>query len=398
MTLIPTVPQPIVVRLENVSKRFVVRKDKSIKERITNPRLSRAHREEFWSLKDITLDIEAGSTIGLLGANGSGKSTLLKIIGGIIRATTGTVQSRGSLAALLELGAGFHQDLTGRENVYLNAAILGLSPQQTDAVFDEIVDFSGIVDFIDTQVKFYSSGMYVRLAFSVAIHVNPDILLVDEVLAVGDEAFQKKCMDKIREFQEQGRTIILVTHALGQVTDLCDRAIVLSHGAVIFDGSAVDAVNVLRDGFEVEYIAALIAEPERLQATVESMAIRQAGVLTEGPIATGQPFDVEVEIASEVDLAGFGLGLAIESEVGSLVTMTSTDLLNQQIVVTNGRARVAFTLNTPMLGTGRYFFSSALHAPDGSEVHRLTHGAELEIESPGRSKGNTYIDFTARSV
>jgi ABC-2 type transport system ATP-binding protein len=282
--------------------------------------------------------------------------------------------------------------------VYLNAAILGLTPQETDAVFDEIVEFSGIHDFIDTQVKFYSSGMYVRLAFSVAIHVNPDILLVDEVLAVGDEAFQKKCMDKIRAFQEEGRTIILVTHALGQVTDLCDRAIVLSHGSVIFDGSAVDAVNVLRDGFEEEYIAALIAEPFRPDATVQAMAIVHNGAVTAGPVATGEAFDVQVEIATETDLTGFGLGLAIESEVGSLIAMTSTGLLEQPIVVTDGRATVTFTLNSPMLGSGRYFFSSALHAPDGTEVHRLTHGADLAIESPGRAKGNTYIDFTARSV
>ena len=155
----------------------------------------------------------AGSTVGLIGPNGSGKTTLLKLIGGILQPTTGTVEHRGRLAALLELGAGFHPDLTGRENVYLNASILGLSRKQTDKYFDAIVDFSGIEQFIDTQVKFYSSGMYVRLAFAVAVHVDPDVLLVDEVLAVGDEPFQRKCMDRIRQFQHEGRTIVLVTHS-----------------------------------------------------------------------------------------------------------------------------------------------------------------------------------------
>jgi len=237
---------PAVIEVENLSMRFVIRKDKSIKERIVNAALSRRHREDFWALRDIDLSIDAGTTVGLIGPNGSGKSTLLKAIGGIIQPTSGTVRRRGRLAALLELGAGFHPDLTGRDNVYLNAAILGLTRQQTDQHFDAIVDFSGIEKFIDTQVKFYSSGMYVRLAFAVAVHVDPDLLLVDEVLAVGDEAFQVKCLDKIREFQREGRTIVLVSHALGQVQDLCDRVVVLHHGAMIHDGAAAEGIRVLR--------------------------------------------------------------------------------------------------------------------------------------------------------
>lgn len=241
---------PVVVRARNVSKRFVIRKDKSIKERIVNFGRSNRHKDDFWALRDISFDIEAGTTVGLVGANGSGKSTLLKTIGGILQPNSGTVERRGRLAALLELGAGFHPDLTGRENVYLNAAILGLSRKQTDGYFDSIVEFSEIEDFIDTQVKFYSSGMYVRLAFAIAVHVDPDILLVDEVLAVGDEPFQLKCMNKIKEFQTEGRTIVLVTHNSSQVVDLCDRAIVLSHGSVVFDGDAVSGIEALRRTFE----------------------------------------------------------------------------------------------------------------------------------------------------
>lgn len=241
-----TVP---VITMDGVSKRFIIRKEKSLKERLVNFGRSRKHKEDFWALRGLTLDIEAGTTVGLIGANGSGKSTLLKVIGGIIQPTNGTVRRRGQLAALLELGAGFHPDLTGRENVFLNGAILGLSQKQIEGYFDSIVDFSEIRDFIDTQVKFYSSGMYVRLAFAIAIHVDPDVLLVDEVLAVGDEPFQKKCLDKIKEFQQEGRTIVLVTHDLQTVQDMCDRAIVLSHGEVIFDGGAVDGVAALRANF-----------------------------------------------------------------------------------------------------------------------------------------------------
>jgi ABC-2 type transport system ATP-binding protein len=238
-----------VIRIEGVSKRFVLHKDKSLKERIVNFGRSRAHKEDFWALRDVNLTVASGTTIGLVGANGSGKSTLLKAIGGIITPSSGQVLRRGRLAALLELGAGFHPDLTGRENVYLNAAILGLSHTQVDGYFDSIVEFSEIGDFIDTQVKFYSSGMYVRLAFAIAVHVDPDILLVDEVLAVGDEPFQQKCMDKITEFQREGRTIVFVSHSSDQIVALCDRVVVLQHGAMVFDGEPEAGIAALRESF-----------------------------------------------------------------------------------------------------------------------------------------------------
>lgn len=240
---------PDVIHVRDVSKRFVIRKDKSLKERVVNFGRSNLHKDDFWALRDVTIDISAGTTVGLVGANGSGKSTLLKVIGGIIEPTDGYVERRGRLAALLELGAGFHPDLTGRENVFLNGSILGLSREQTEEYFQSIVDFSEIEEFIDTQVKFYSSGMYVRLAFAIAVHVDPDILLVDEVLAVGDEPFQRKCMDKIREFQAEGRTIVLVSHSAEQVLELCDRAVVLSHGRVVYDGPTVEGIAALRESF-----------------------------------------------------------------------------------------------------------------------------------------------------
>ena len=247
----PPLSAPDVIRVSDVSKRFTVRKDSSIKERIvTLGRAGRRHKQDFWALRGVSLDIPAGTTIGLIGHNGSGKSTLLKAIGGIIQPTSGSVEQRGRIAALLELGAGFHPDLTGRENVFLNASVLGVSRETIEAQFADIVAFSGIGDFIDTQVKFYSSGMYVRLAFSVAIHTDPDVLLVDEVLAVGDEAFQRKCLDKIRSFQEEGRTIIIVSHSLGQITELCDRAVLLNAGEIVFDGDPMTAVAQFRDLLE----------------------------------------------------------------------------------------------------------------------------------------------------
>ncbi len=242
---------PDIVQLEAVTKRFRVRKDNSLKDRIVHlGKLGKAHRQDFYAVDSISFSIEAGTTVGLMGANGSGKSTLLKLIGGIVTPTSGTIRHRGRMAALLELGAGFHPDLSGRENVYLNAAILGLSHAEVDERFDDIVAFSGIGDFIDTAVKFYSSGMYVRLAFAVAVHTDPDILLVDEVLAVGDEAFQRKCMDRINQFRDEGRTIVLVSHSAQQVAEMCDRGIVLKDGEVVFDGATNEAISALRDVLE----------------------------------------------------------------------------------------------------------------------------------------------------
>ena len=229
--------RPPALEISGVTQRFSLRHEKTLRGLFVTKVLRRhATKETFTALDDLNLTISTGTTVGLIGHNGSGKSTLLKIIGGVLTPTTGEVRRRGTLAALLELGAGFHHDLTGRENVYLNAEVLGIPRRVARERFDEIVEFSGVGQFIDTPMKFYSSGMFVRLGFAVAIYAEPDILLVDEVLAVGDEAFQRKCLDVIRRFQEQGRTIVLVTHDMRQVEEFCDRVILLDHGRVVSDG------------------------------------------------------------------------------------------------------------------------------------------------------------------
>jgi len=234
-----------VIRAHGVGKSFRgTGRATSLKERIL--RMGHGTAEPFQALKDVNLDITAGQTVGLIGHNGSGKSTLLKILTGILRPTTGTVEVNGRVSSLLELGAGFNGELSGRDNIYLNASLLGLSRKETDGLFDSIVAFSELEEFIDDPVKHYSSGMYVRLGFAVAVHVDPDILLVDEVLAVGDEAFARKCLDKIAEFQRDGRTILFVTHALNLVEEICDRSVVLDHGRVVFDGDPSFATGTLR--------------------------------------------------------------------------------------------------------------------------------------------------------
>src|ERR1039458_760471 len=222
----------------------------------------RTPHEEFWALKKVSLTAYEGETVGILGRNGSGKSTLLKCICGVLQPTSGEVVVRGKLAGLLELGAGFQQELTGRENIFLNGSLLGMSKKEVDRVFDAIVDFSELEAFIDGAVKFYSSGMYVRLGFAVAVNVDPDILVIDEVLAVGDERFQRKCIDRVKSFQREGRTILLVTHSPDQVRSICDRAVVLSHGDVVIEALPGEAVRIFREGLLEEEGTLLVPVPE----------------------------------------------------------------------------------------------------------------------------------------
>lgn len=379
---------PAVIEVENLSKRFVLRKDKSIKERLVNATLSRQHREDFWALRNVDVTVTAGTTVGLVGPNGSGKSTLLKAIGGIIQPTSGTVRRRGRLAALLELGAGFHPDLTGRDNVYLNAAILGLTRRQTDTYFDAIVDFSGIEKFIETPVKFYSSGMYVRLAFAVAVHVDPDVLLVDEVLAVGDEPFQRKCMDRIKSFQREGRTIVLVTHALDQVADICDRAIVLENGHVAVDGSAREAIRTLRADFD---------EQTSHQREATGGAATTARVVSVQPLdADGRPVrqhqpgdDLVLRVTVQADelLQDWVLGVGIDSPTGQVVFGTNTQLLGTHLEPLIGQRTIDVRLAGLHLGEGDYHVHGALAQWSGPTFNQLSQAASLSVEGAGRSIG-----------
>ena len=244
------------VSVEGVSKRFRMYRERNQSLKAALMRGKRASFEEFWALRDVSFEIPEGSTFGLIGENGSGKSTLLKCIAKILQPDEGTVTARGRLAALLELGSGFHPELSGRENVYLNGSILGLRRKELEAKFDEIVDFAGIGEFIDQPVKNYSSGMYVRLGFAIAINIDPEILLVDEILAVGDTSFQQKCFERIENFQESGKTILLVSHAMGQIEKHCDHAILLEQGAVMAEGSPSEVIEVYKSLWTPEAVSA----------------------------------------------------------------------------------------------------------------------------------------------
>ncbi|MCI1935034.1 MAG: ABC transporter ATP-binding protein [Bifidobacteriaceae bacterium] len=238
---------PVMVNVDHVTKQFRLKKTISLKDEFVRFLLRRPvpDRGMFTALDNVNFTINKGESVGLVGLNGSGKSTLLKCISGVQKVDGGHIETRGHVAGLLEVGAGFSNDLTGRENVYLNGAILGMTKEQIDNAFDDIVKFSEIEKFLDTEVRFYSSGMYMRLAFSVAVHSNPDVFLVDEVLAVGDEPFRRKCAKKIHELKEQGKTLVIVSHSTDQVLQFCDRAILLSHGKMMADGNTEQVLSVM---------------------------------------------------------------------------------------------------------------------------------------------------------
>ena len=230
---------------EDVSKRFKLRQARSLKRTVMDGLKGRNQVEEFTAVNGLSFEVKPGEAVALMGKNGSGKSTTLKLLSGVLRPSDGWVRVRGRIAGLLEVGAGFHPELTGRENVYLNASILGMTKKETDAKLDEIVEFSELSGFIDTEVKRYSSGMYARLGFSVAIHTELDVLLVDEVLSVGDAEFRAKCDAKLKELRAQGKTMFIVSHSAPQLKKLCDRGIVLERGRKIHDGPIDEALKLI---------------------------------------------------------------------------------------------------------------------------------------------------------
>jgi ABC-type polysaccharide/polyol phosphate transport system ATPase subunit len=231
-----------VIKFTSVGKTFSLHSERMLMRGYLKRLLRRGAAPRFVALRNISFSIPQGQTVGVVGLNGAGKSTLLSLVVGLCPPDVGTVTVNGRVAALLQLGAGFHPDLTGAENVYMNAALLGLSAKKTAQAFDSIVDFSGVGQFIDEPLRTYSSGMYVRLAFAIAVHVDPDILIVDEVLSVGDQAFQQKCTNKILEFKQQGKTLMFVSHSANAVQDLCERALWLDHGELVMDGDAAEVV------------------------------------------------------------------------------------------------------------------------------------------------------------
>ncbi len=354
------------VHAEGVWKKFKIYHERNQTLKDVLLRMGRAKYEEFWALKDFDIDIPQGQTLGILGRNGSGKSTLLKVVAGILQPNKGTIEVTGRLASLLELGAGFEPDLSGRENVFLNGSILGLTTKETTARFDEIVGFAELEKFIDMPVKSYSSGMYIRLGFSIAVHTDPEILLFDEVLAVGDESFQQKCIDRIESMKRDGKTMLFVTHDPDVMERICDTAIMLEAGQIASQGRPTDvarayhkAMITVRKGEEGGSRVVDITSAEILDGENKEVDFYRPG----GSMTIRLAFEAHETIPEPV----FGFG--IYDQRGNKCFGTNTQLRGIHLDPLSGKGKFEFRLTDLPLIEGLYSISLALHSPDSKEIY-----------------------------
>jgi lipopolysaccharide transport system ATP-binding protein len=408
----------VALKVENVSKQYRIydRPGDRLMESLTRGRLRR--HKEFWALRDIGFEIETGSTVGLIGQNGCGKSTLLQIISGTLVPTHGEVWHEGRIAALLELGAGFDPEFTGVENVYMNAALLGLSRRETNSIFPSIERFAEIGQFLHQPVKTYSSGMYVRLAFAIAANVEPDILIIDEALAVGDAVFQHRCLRRLKELKERGTTILFVSHDTAAVRALCDRAILLNAGQMIADGLAADVLN--------DYQRIVMEREEAFAADTGTSSDDSAGNETAEPlhftyrhgdgsaeivraelcnaelkrteiVETGAPLVVRVSARFLRDVEEPVIGFLIRNRHG--IHAYGTNSREQQIQLANVRkgqtVTVSFSFNC-WLGVDEYSISFAVHSYDGQAYDWLDGSSFFRVTSLNLTEGVANLNASAQ--
>jgi ABC-type polysaccharide/polyol phosphate transport system ATPase subunit len=382
------------IAMENVGKTFRLRPGggRTLKAMVVDRlRGGRAGRV-FTALDDVCFEVAQGETLGIIGANGSGKSTLLSIAAGAMTPTRGTVTVNGVVSSLLELGAGFHPELTGRENVFLYGAILGLSRETMRRRFDAIVDFAGIADYIDQPVRHYSSGMYVRLGFAVAVEVDPDILLIDEALAVGDADFQAKCLRKMRDFKECGKTMLMVSHDLATIQSISDRILLLDGGRVLGMGEAQSVVNRYRS-----ISARSGGEPGREWGTG---AVRIAEVLfldrnrrAADVFRWGEPLTVEIRYRVCQPVQNPVFGFSVSDKDGRLLYGGNTQIEEVSFgSLAAGEGLLRMTLDSLCLATGAYLFSFSVHSADHkTHYHRLDNRFPIVVEAPRATAGPCYM-------
>ena len=360
----------IAVSVEGVSKSFRLYHDRNQTLKAAVLRRGRARYETFQALDDVSFEVPAGTTFGLIGENGSGKSTMLKCMAKILRPESGTISVDGKISALLELGAGFHPELSGKENIYLNGAILGLGSKDIDRKYDEIVEFAGLERFIDTPVKNYSSGMYVRLGFSVAINVEPDVLLVDEVLAVGDEQFQRKCNEKFAELRAQNKTIVVVSHAMGLMRNLCDQLAWFEHGQLRTTGDAGDVIDQYVAEVQTDRQEADADEAARWgsgEARIDRLEILDAAGRPTTRMATGDAVTLRVHYQADQPIDRPVFGLAVFNLEGLLVSGPNSREAGMVPDRIEGAGVVDLSIDHLMLLPGTYDISASLY--DYAIVH-----------------------------
>lgn len=359
----------------------------SVKEKIINWR--KRGWAPFYALKNVSFSIQKGDTISIIGPNGSGKSTLLRVITKILTPTSGHVETEGRIAALLELGAGFQPDLTGRENIYLNASILGINKRDVNKILQDIIDFSELGGFIDNQVKNYSSGMYVRLGFSIATNVDPDILLIDEVLAVGDESFQAKCLDRISRFQRDGKTIILVTHDVDTAAAISDRLIWLESGEIQIMGDPKKVSSAYHERMATIPVGEEFGTRDVYFTKIE---ILDSKGKPKSVFENGESIVLKLHYHAEKSVIDPVFGFGIYDKRGLMVYGTNTNLMKRRIEEVQGDGVAVFTVNELPMAEGVYYLSIAVHTVDGgTNYHWMDKMFRFEMR-PNRS-GSGFLDI-----
>jgi ABC-2 type transport system ATP-binding protein len=395
------------VEIQKVSKHFKLYKEKytTLKERVLHA--GRIPYTEFWALRDVEADIQEGETVGMLGRNGSGKSTLLKCIAGILQPSSGQIVVRGSLAAMLELGAGMQPELSGRDNIFLNGSLLGMSRREMARRFDEIVAFAELEDFIDNQVKYYSSGMYVRLGFAVAVNVDPDILLIDEVLAVGDERFQQKCMERVKRFQQEGRTIIFVSHSADLMRQICDRVIVLEHGDVVAIAKPPEAIGKFRkilleseisvSGQELASLSDGLHVGARNKAKITGCELTIANDMSRDHVVPGDSIELRIGIDVSQPLPQVAVVLSVFGATGGLLFGASTEDLGQIYDLRPGHCTVVLRVDSIPILDGAYTVDIAVQDAGHGLVHDNAEGiAKFQVVNPGKFGGLVSVAIDAQ--
>ncbi len=392
---------PGAIRVTNASRRFKVIHERGGTLKETLIRRRRSTYTELWALDNVTFEIRPGEAVGIVGRNGSGKSTLLKLLAGIVPPHAGSVEAGGAVASMLELGAGFHPDFTGRENVFMNGAIHGLSDRMVSARLDEIVEFAELATFIDMPVRTYSSGMQMRLAFAVAAHLNPDIMLLDEVLAVGDEAFQRKCMGRIYEFRRNGGTLVFVSHDANAIEHVCSRVLLLDGGKVVMDGDPPRVMEryhrLLADDTSAHTEAHPAPAPPEIRAgmplpdepapagwgtgdvIIEGVRILSRGNPASG-VVSGDPMDIEVTLRPRHPVPTPSVGFSINVGDGTLMFGTNTRLSEFPLSEIAGCSRITFSIPSLGLHEGAFDVTIAVTSHDESVVyHWLDRAAKFAV-------------------
>jgi ABC-type polysaccharide/polyol phosphate transport system ATPase subunit len=357
----------------------------TLKEAILRPEMRRT--EEIWALRGVSFGIEPGESVGFVGRNGSGKTTLLRLIAGIFAPTTGSVSVGGTVGSLLELGAGFHPDFTGRENIYLSGSIYGLKRRYVRARLEEIISFAELESFIDLPVRTYSSGMHMRLGFAIAVHVDADVLLLDEVFAVGDEAFQRKCIGKILDFKQRGGTVCFVSHSAAAVERLCERALLLRRGEVEYDGSASEALKRYHETLAVEEHGEL-REWGSGEVRIAWVAAAGADGAARARFISGEPLTIVLQIVAEQAVPPPMLSLELRDTDGSLLGASSRDLGELGWDGALGEQELRFAIDHLPLGEGEFQVSAALTDESGSlRYHRIDAATHFAVEPSDGARG-----------